>query len=163
MTSYFLESAQKQFRQYQNLGTKTINQLQDKDLSFEPTAGINSITIIVKHLNGNMLSRWTDFLTSDGEKEWRKRDEEFENDSLSKSELLLLWEEGWLCLFNALASLQESDLQEKVFIRNEVMTVTDAITRQLCHYAYHVGQIVYLAKIIKGDSWENQSIPKKKK
>lgn len=163
MTSSYLESAVKQFKHYHNLGTKTIIQLEDKDLSFEPVAGINSMIVIVKHMHGNMLSRWTDFLTTDGEKPWRTRDEEFEGELLTKIELLTLWEEGWACLYAALNSLNEIDFQKTVQIRGEALTVTDAINRQLCHYSYHVGQMVYLAKIIKGDSWENLSIPKAKK
>src|SRR4029078_3732524 len=122
----------------------------------------NSIAIIVKHLWGNMLSRWTDFLTADGEKPTRDRETEFENDIKDKKELLHKWNEGWACLFNAVNSLKEEDLTTIIYIRNEGHTVTEAINRQVAHYAYHVGQIFFIGKMIKGKDWESLSIPRGK-
>ncbi|MCC6635005.1 MAG: DUF1572 family protein [Chitinophagaceae bacterium] len=148
------------FEYYKSLGDKTFNQLQEKDLFWQYNNNSNSIAIIVKHLWGNMLSRWTDFLTTDGEKEWRKRDEEFENDLKNKEELLHKWKEGWDCLFKALNSLTEKDLNNTVYIRNQGHTVTDAINRQLAHYASHIGQIMYIGKMIKDADWQSLSIPK---
>ena len=107
-----------------------------------------------------MLSRWTNFLSEDGEKEWRQRDKEFEDDFTSKDELLLAWNRGWNCLFNAISPLTEKDLERVIFIRNQGHTVTEAINRQMMHYAYHVGQIVFIGKLIKGKNWESLSIPK---
>ena len=160
MKSSYLTSAIKQFRYYESLGNKTILQLSEEELQHEPSPGINSIAVMVKHLHGNMLSRWTDFLNSDGEKTWRKRDEEFQQAAANKADLLQQWNEGWSCLFSAIEALTESDLERIIYIRNEGHTVTDAINRQLCHYAYHVGQIVYLGKIIRGEEWQSLSIPK---
>ncbi|MFN4853613.1 MAG: DUF1572 family protein, partial [Bacteroidota bacterium] len=120
----------------------------------------NSIAIIVNHLWGNMLSRWTDFLTTDGEKESRNRDAEFENPSKSREALLSKWNEGWNCLFKVLNSLTTSDLEKIVYIRNQGHTVTEAIKRQLAHYAYHIGQIVFLGKMLAENGWTSLSIPK---
>jgi len=115
---------------------------------------------IVKHLWGNMLSRWKDFLTTDGEKESRDRDAEFDNDITTREELLNKWNEGWQCLFNALDSLTNDDLQKEIFIRNQRHSVMEAINRQLAHYPYHVGQIVFLGKMICNNKWTSLSIPK---
>lgn len=109
-----------------------------------------------------MLSRWTDFLTTDGEKEWRKRDEEFENGQLSKGELLSKWNEGWDSLFKALSTLKTDDLERIIYIRNQGHTVIEAINRQLAHYPYHIGQIVFIGKMLKGNQWKSLSIPKGK-
>ena len=136
------------------------DRINDDMLFFEPTQGINSIAIIVRHLQGNMKSRWTDFLTSDGEKPWRNRDEEFEEFVTDRTKLMLLWEEGWKCLFDALDNLSPEDLNKEITIRNQAQSVMDAIQRQIAHYAYHVGQIVYISKIHKGDDWQSLSIPK---
>lgn len=150
----------RQFAYYKQLGDRTFDQLTDGELLKEPVSGTNSIAIIVKHLWGNMLSRWTDFLSSDGEKSWRNRDAEFENDISGRDELISKWEEGWRCLFEAITPLKEEDLHSIVHIRNEEHTVEEALLRQLAHYAYHVGQIVQLGKWIKGDDWQSLSIPK---
>lgn len=165
----FLISAQKQFLYYKTLGEKAIHQLEPEQLFFVANEDTNSISVIVNHLYGNMLSRWTDFLTSDGEKEWRNRDSEFEDDSSTllnviekKEKLLEKWNEGWNCLFNALVSLTPDHLSHIIYIRNEGQTVVEAINRQLCHYAYHVGQMVFYAKLIKKTAWESLSIPKNK-
>lgn len=158
----YLESVKKQFLYYKALGEKAIDQLEPVQLFQAANEDSNSIATIVKHLHGNMLSRWTDFLTTDGEKSWRKRDEEFENDIADKDKLLTQWNEGWKCLFDALDSLQPDQLSHIIYIRNEGHTVMDAINRQLAHYPYHVGQIVYAAKILKKSAWQSLSIPRKK-
>lgn len=160
MNNNFLESAIKQFEYYKSLGEKTFNQLQGDKLFWQYNAESNSIAIIVKHLWGNMLSRWTDFLTTDGEKDWRNRDAEFESNTYTKEELLVKWSEGWQCLFNALNSLTEGDLTRIIYIRNQGQTVVEAINRQLCHYSYHVGQIVFIGKMICNEQWASLSIPK---
>ena len=159
MKSY-LSSSILQFKYYKTLGEKTITRIPDNKLSFKLNDNSNSINTIVKHLSGNMLSRWTNFLNSDGEKDFRERDNEFVDDINNKEELLNLWSKGWDCLFNTLESLSESDLEKIVYIRNESHTVIESINRQLCHYSYHIGQIVYLGKIILEENWESLSIPK---
>lgn len=137
-------------------------QLEDSQLTWQPNEESNSIAIIVKHMWGNMLSRWTDFLTTDGEKPWRQRDAEFDNDLNDREALLQKWEEGWKCLFDALGSITDDDLERIVYIRNEGHTVLEAINRQIAHYSCHVGQIVYLAKMLKNDAWKSLSIPRNK-
>ena len=159
MESY-LTSIVKQFEYYKSLGDKTFSQLSFDDLQNEIALDSNSISIIVKHLVGNMLSRWTNFLTEDGEKEWRQRDLEFEDSYTSKAELIDAWEKGWQCLFDAIIPLKANDLEQIIYIRNQGHTVTEAINRQLAHYSYHVGQIVFLGKVIKGKEWQSLSIPK---
>lgn len=161
MTSY-LNSVIKQFQYYKSLGDSTINQLNFDELQKEFAEDSNSISIIVKHLVGNMLSRWTNFLTEDGEKEWRQRDEEFADTFTSKTELLNAWEDGWMCLFTAIKPLLEIDLEQVIYIRNQGHSVTEAINRQMMHYAYHIGQIVFIGKLIKGENWTSLSIPKGK-
>lgn len=158
----YLESAKKQFLYYKTLGEKTIEQLEPEQLFVAVNENTNSIATIVKHLSGNMLSRWTDFLNSDGEKEWRNRDAEFENDLQSKEAVLVAWNKGWECLFNALNELQPEQLSQILYIRNEGHTVVEAINRQLAHYPYHVGQIIFYAKQLKNSNWESLSIPKNK-
>lgn len=150
----------KLFQNYQSLGERTFDQLEDEDLHLIPGDDSNSIPTIVKHLWGNMLSRWTNFLTEDGEKNWRNRDEEFNVTIKTREELMAKWNEGWNCLYDALKSLKEEDLQTTVYIRGEAHTAIEAIHRQLAHYSYHVGQIVYLGKMIKGEEWKSLSIPK---
>lgn len=161
MESY-LESTIKQFEYYKSLGDKTIEQLKFEELKKKFAQDSNSISIIVKHLVGNMQSRWTNFLAEDGEKEWRKRDEEFLNTFKSKDELVTAWTTGWECLFTAIKPLSQFDLDRIIYIRNQGHTVTEAINRQMMHYAYHVGQIVFLGKLIKGGTWKSLSIPKGK-
>lgn len=158
----YLESAKKQFLYYKTLGEKAIEQLEPEQLFVAVNENTNSIATIVKHLSGNMLSRWTDFLNSDGEKEWRNRDAEFENDLQSKEAVLVAWNKGWECLFNALNELQPEQLSQILYIRNEGHTVVEAINRQLAHYPYHVGQIIFYAKQLKNSNWESLSIPKNK-
>ncbi len=160
--SNYLESVLKEFKHYKNLGEKTIEQISDEKLFWQVNPNSNSIAILVNHLNGNMLSRWTDFMKTDGEKTWRKRDEEFEDLIKTKEALLLKWNEGWDCVFNALTSLTPDDLEKEVYIRNMGHTVTEAINRQLAHYAYHVGQIVFIGKMTQDEKWNSLSIPKGK-
>ncbi len=162
MKTDYLESVIKQFEYYKMLGDKTIAQLPDDKLTWQYNTESNSIATIIKHLSGNMLSRWTDFLTSDGEKESRNRDAEFENDIQSKSVILEIWEQGWKGLLNTLGNLTEEDLSKIIYIRNQGHTVVEAINRQLAHYPYHIGQIVYLGKMVMGDKWECLSIPRGK-
>jgi hypothetical protein len=162
LNEVYMTSAKKQFSYYKALGEKAIDQLEPEQLFHAANEDSNSIATIVKHLHGNMLSRWTDFLTADGEKPWRKRDEEFENEAVDKSLLISRWNEGWSCLFAALDSLQPEQLTTVIYIRNEGHTVIDAINRQLAHYSYHVGQIVFAAKIFKTSPWQSLSIPRNK-
>ncbi len=162
MNTTYLDSVKKQFEYYKMLGDKTIAQLPNDKLFWQYNDESNSIAIIVNHLSGNMLSRWTDFLTTDGEKEWRNRDQEFENRINTKDELLQIWDKGWNCFFNALSTLKEDDLSKIVYIRNQGHTVLEAINRQLAHYPYHVGQIVFIGKMICNQKWTSLSIPKGK-
>lgn len=160
MKQNYLESVRKQFEYYKMLGDKTIAALEEPDLFWQYNEASNSIAIIVKHLWGNMLSRWTDFLSSDGEKEWRNRDNEFEADIKNKAELMEKWEAGWTCLFDALDSVNEENFDTVIYIRNMGHTVVEAVNRQMAHYASHVGQIVFIGKMIKGNDWQSLSIPK---
>lgn len=156
----YLQSILFEFRRYKTLGDKTFEQLEEKDIHWKYGESDNSIAIIVKHLAGNMLSRWTNFLTEDGEKSWRDRESEFEHPTKSKKEMLLIWEKGWQCLFDALNSVDEENFDSVVKIRNVEHTIIEAVNRQLAHYANHVGQIVLLGKIIRGKHWVSLSIPK---
>ena len=158
----YLSSAYKEFQRYENLGRRTMEQLSDKDLFYQPSKEVNSIAVIVKHLHGNMMSRWTNFMTEDGEKEWRNRDGEFEDTLKSRDEVDRLWADGWNLVFEALENLSEPELVKKVIIRGEEHSVIAATNRQLCHYAYHVGQMVEIGKMLLGESWENLSIPRGK-
>jgi hypothetical protein len=160
MQNNYLESAIKQFEYYKLLGDKTIAQLPPEKLFWQYNEESNSIATIIKHLHGNMLSRWTDFLTSDGEKEWRKRDAEFENVIADEATVINLWNEGWVCLFNTLHSLTDTDLNKIIYIRNQGHTVAEAINRQLAHYPYHVGQIVFIGKMVLNENWQSLSIPR---
>ncbi|MBI3239465.1 MAG: DUF1572 family protein [Flavobacteriia bacterium] len=160
MKTGYLESVIKQVEYYKLLGEKSFDQLTDEQLFWQANEASNSIAIIVKHLNGNMLSRWTDFMTTDGEKEWRNRDAEFETETTSREALIRQWNEGWDCFLSALNSLQEDDLEKIIYIRNMGHTVMEAINRQLAHYPYHVGQIVFIAKLISDQNWVSLSIPK---
>ncbi len=162
MTPQYLDSSIRQFEYYKKLGDKTFAQLSDEQLFWQHNPESNSIGVIVRHLSGNMLSRWTNFLTTDGEKEWRNRDTEFENAVHTRQQLLDRWEDGWSCLFTTLKSLTTNDLQKEIYVRNVAHTVTEAINRQLAHYPYHVGQIVFIGKLLRGENWTSLSIPKGK-
>lgn len=148
------------FESYKKLGEKAMDQVNDEEIHYRPNEESNSIALIVKHLHGNMISRWTDFLHSDGEKPDRDRDGEFIDNIRDREHLLNLWEQGWNCLLHTLGSLREEDLENNVTIRGEQHNVTQAILRQIAHYSYHTGQIVYLAKSIRKESWGNLSIKK---
>jgi hypothetical protein len=158
----YLDSVITKMTSYKVLGDKTFEQLEEKDFHYSPNEESNSIAIIVQHVSGNMVSRWTNFLTEDGEKEWRQRDDEFEVHQLSKHQIIEMWNKGWTCMFDALQSLTDDDLMKTITIRNEAMPAIDAINRQLAHYPYHVGQIIYIGKILKNHDWKNLSVPKKK-
>lgn len=157
----FLESVIKRLASYKELGDKTFAQLSEDDFFYQPNEESNSIAIIIQHMAGNMLSRWTDFLTADGEKPWRSRDAEF-NIRLNYQQLLDIWEKGWNCCLQALEELTEDDLTKTIHIRGEALLAVDAINRQLAHYPYHVGQIIYIAKILKNENWQSLSIAKGK-
>lgn len=155
-----IESAIKLFKYYKSLGEKTFAQLDDIELFYQVHGNSNSIGIIVKHLWGNMLSRWTDFLVSDGEKPWRLREAEFDADIQSRKELMEKWEEGWTCLFDALDSINESNIEQRIYIRKQGHSITEAVQRQLAHYAYHIGQIVFIGRMLQKENWKSLSIPK---
>lgn len=156
----FLESAVKLFRYYKSLAEKAIAQLDDKQILEKPNEASNSIALIVHHISGNMLSRFTDFLTSDGEKPWRNREAEFEVAYASKKEMMEAWDAGWNCFLKAVEQLKPEDLSKIIYIRNEGQTVLEAIQRQLAHYPHHIGQILYQAKALKGNGFISLSIPK---
>ena len=160
MTDSTLKNTINVFEYYKSLGEKAMAQITDEALFHMPDEKSNSISVIVKHLHGNMLSRWTDFLTTDGEKEWRDRDSEFEETIETREEVMKQWNEGWACVFSALATLQPEDFDKTVYIRNMGQTVLEAIMRQMAHYAYHIGQIVYLARLFNEGDWKTLTIPK---
>lgn len=148
-----------EFRRYKRLGDQSFEQLRDEELSANGPGGGNSIAILVWHLSGNLKSRFTDFLTSDGEKPWRIRDEEFQSRAVTRRELVEKWEEGWSVLFQTLASLNDDDLFKTVVIRGETFKAHEALLRLLAHASYHAGQIVYLAKAFRAADWKCLSIP----
>jgi hypothetical protein len=158
-TSYVKDSIAL-FHQYKRLADRAIEQMTDEQLYTAIDPESNSIAIIMKHIAGNMRSRWTDFLSSDGEKPNRNRDTEFEAAPATRAELLAMWEEGWRLVFAALEPLSDSDLTRKVLIRTEPHSVMQAINRQIAHYAMHIGQIVFLAKHLAGANWKTLSIPR---
>ena len=156
----FLKDCIKRFLYYKELGDRTLEQISEEELHWMPSSESNSIALIIQHLHGNMKSRWTNFLTEDGEKPWRNRDQEFEQPIWTKDAALDIWNQGWNCLLDTLAGLQTEDLQKTIYIRTEPLLVYDAILRQLAHYPYHVGQIVYIGRMIRNEQWKNLSIPK---
>lgn len=158
---HYLEDALQTFRNYKQLAERAFAQTSDEDFFRAIDPESNSIAVIVKHIAGNMLSRWTDFLTSDGEKPNRNRDMEFVMlPGTTKAEMLAFWERGWQCVFAAIEPLQAEDLMKTVKIRGHDHTVLQAINRQISHYANHIGQIVYLAKHFKSGEWQTLSVPK---
>jgi hypothetical protein len=161
-TTSFVKDSIDLFRYYKRLGDRAMAQAPDDALFTALDPESNSIAIVVKHMAGNMRSRWTDFLTSDGEKPTRNRDTEFESPPQTRAELIELWEAGWNYMFDALAALSEEDLGRTVYIRTEPHSVMQAINRQMGHYAYHVGQIVYLAKHFAGPKWATLTVPRRK-
>lgn len=156
----YIESARFEFMRYKTLGDNTFAQLKEEDIHWTYQESDNSISIIVKHMAGNMLSRWTNFLSEDGEKTWRNRDAEFKDAYGSKSEMIEAWKKAWHCLFEALESINTDNFDSEIKIRNETHTIFEAVNRQLAHYANHVGQIVFIGKMIKGNEWVSLSIPK---
>ncbi len=160
MDESYLPSVLKQFEYNKSLGDKTFNQLGKKQLFWQFNDASNSVATLVKHISGNMLSRWTNFLTEDGEKPWRKRDEEFVNSYNTKEEMIADWEKGWQCLFENLLKITPENDGTIVYVRNEGHTIAEAINRQLCHYSYHIGQIVVIGKMAKNSDWETLSIAK---
>jgi uncharacterized damage-inducible protein DinB len=160
-TSYLVDSLDL-FRYYKNLAERAMAQVSEEQLPATLDGEMNSIAVVVKHMAGNMRSRWTDFLTTDGEKPDRNRDEEFHAPPVTREALLAIWEEGWECVFRALSPLCEEDLQRTVTIRGEAHSVMQAINRQMAHYAYHCGQIVLLAKHLRRDEWQSLSIPRRR-
>ena len=159
--SAYLTDAVGNFRSYKKLAEDALAQVSDEDIFRLIDSDSNSIAMLLKHMAGNMRSRWTDFLTSDGEKPDRHRDQEFEIDpSITRKEVMQWWENGWRCVFDAVTPLQPADLERKVSIAGREHTVLQAITRQLLHYAGHVNQIVLLAKHFRGPQWKSLSIPK---
>ena len=157
-----IESAFGILKQYKTLADKALEQVSDEEFFRPPEPESNSIAIIVKHINGNLLSRWTDFLTTDGEKEWRDRDGEFEMDTMEKSQLMQMWERSWQCLFSSLEALTPDDLGKIVTIRSEPHSVLEAIHRTMAHISSHVGQIVFIAKMFKSGQWQTLTIAKRK-
>ena len=158
----YLGSMKRQFLFYKDLAEKAIEQVSDEKLFWQFNDDSNSISIVVKHLSGNMISRWTDFFTTDGEKENRNRDSEFENNVKSREELIKVWNKGWDCFLNTLNKIKTDDLEKIIYIRNQGHTVMEALNRQLAHYSYHIGQIVFIAKMTKNNDWKSLSIPKNK-
>ncbi|WP_282068040.1 DUF1572 family protein [Olleya namhaensis] len=156
----YITSIIKQFDYYKTAGDKTLQQLSFEEMNWQSHDNSNSVSIIVKHMVGNMLSRWTNFLIEDGEKDWRQREQEFEATYTNKDQLIADWEKGWQCVYDAIKPLKNKDLERIVYIRNESHTVADAIFRQLGHYSYHIGQIAYIGVIIKNNDWQSLSIPK---
>jgi hypothetical protein len=157
----FLDEAVKTFRSQKALADKALAQIADEEFFVQLDAESNSIAVIIKHMAGNMLSRWTDFLTTDGEKPDRNRDMEFVlTPEINRESILARWEEGWNCAFKAVESLRTEDVEKIVFIRGEEHTVMKAVLRQIAHYAQHVGQIVFLAKHFRADEWQSLSIPR---
>lgn len=156
----YLNSIKNQFEYYKSVGEKTFAQLDEKDFFWQFNEESNSIAIVVNHLSGNMKSRWTDFLTFDGEKEWRNRDLEFESVIKTREQLFSKWNDGWKCLFDALNSINIENFDTEIFIRNQSHSVLEAINRQFAHYSYHIGQITYIGRMIKGSEWKSLTIPK---
>lgn len=149
-----------EYERYKALGEAAVRQVQDQELSMSGPNGSNSLAVICWHISGNLRSRFTGFLTSDGEKPWRNRDEEFEDRAVSRDEFLAKWEQGWSVLFAALDALSDENLHETILIRGQPHKVHEALHRSLAHASYHVGQMVYLAKALRGEGWTSLTIPR---
>lgn len=162
MVEEYLENIKKQFESYKGVADKTISQLTEKDLYWKYNEESNHIANIMIHLSENMLSRWTDFFETDGEKDWRDRESEFAVQDVSYSELIKRWESGWNCLYNALDAMDETNFRKPILIRNKKVKLIESITRQIAHYPYHIGQIAYIGKMILNEKWNSPSIPKGK-
>jgi len=161
-TTSYLKDSIDLLRYYKKLGEQAMQQVSDEALTVALDPESNSIAIIVQHLSGNMRSRWTDFLTSDGEKLGRNRDSEFESHAMTRAEILSAWEEGWKIAFAALNELTDADLSRTIRIRTDAHSVMQAIHRQVAHYAYHIGQVVFIAKHLSGEGWKSLTIPRGK-
>lgn len=159
---HLLETIRFEFERMKGLADKALLQVDDDEFIRIPFEDGNSCAIVVQHMAGNLLSRWTDFLTSDGEKDWRNRDAEFEQQPLQREALMQEWEKGWSTLFAALSTVTAGHLLQHVYIRKEPLTVLQALMRQVAHYSYHCGQIVTLARWQKGTNWQSLSIPRGK-
>jgi Protein of unknown function (DUF1572) len=159
----YLKTVTQRFTEAKITTEKAIEQLTERELFWSPNEESNSIAIIIKHMSGNMVSRWTDFFTSDGEKPYRNRDDEFVEDSKTKEQVMELWELGWNTFFTALKDIEEEHLLKTITIRNEPHSVIEAIERQMYHYSYHVGQIIYIAKNLKSSDWKTLTTPRKSK
>jgi hypothetical protein len=159
-TISYIEDTRAIFRHYKKLADSAIAQVCDADLTRTLDLEMNSIAIVIKHMSGNMISRWTDFLTTDGEKPTRNRDSEFEAPAATRAELLAQWERGWSCLFHALDPLSDADLARTITIRGEAHSVMQAINRQVAHLSYHCGQIVLLAKHFQSSNWTPLTVPR---
>ena len=163
LETHYLDEARRQFRGYKRLAEGAIAQLKDEELFIALDPEANSIAVMMKHISGNMRSRFTDFLTTDGEKANRHRDQEFEmNPAATRADVMSRWEEGWTCIFSAIETLKPDDVMRTVTIRGEPHTVLQALNRQVAHYAYHIGQIVFLAKHFRSSDWKSLSIPRGK-
>jgi hypothetical protein len=160
-TTSYLEDALSLFAHYKKLAERAMDQVADANLFIPIDCETNSIAVVVKHMAGNMRSRWTDFLSTDGEKPNRDRDSEFENPPSTRAALLALWESGWDCLFSAIRPLSDADLTRTVTIRGEPHSVMQAINRQLAHYPHHVGQIILLSKHFACDHWQSLTVPRR--
>jgi hypothetical protein len=158
--STFIDGAYKQFMYYKTIAEKAMSQVEDDVLFLTTSDEANSIAIIVKHLSGNMRSRWTEFRSQDGEKRWRNRESEFENDIHTRVELMSTWDMGWNCFFEALKGIHEDELQDIIYVRNQGQTIMDAVLRQLAHYPYHIGQIIHICKAHSTHGWQSLSIPR---
>jgi hypothetical protein len=158
----YIESIQSLFKTYKKLSDDAIAQVKDEELYWKPDPESNSIAIIMQHIGGNLISRWKDYLLTDGEKPYRDRDSEFKEHGFDRSTLLKSWQEGWFAIFSALEGLEEGTLSRTILIRSEPHTVLEALNRSLAHTAYHTGQIVYIAKAIRSSAWKTLSIPKGK-
>lgn len=160
MSSSYLKSIRFEYMRYKTMAERAVAQLEDGELHWKASENANSVAVLMQHIAGNTLSRFTDFLTSDGEKNWRDRDSEFEEQFTDRGELMAYWERGWQCLFDALNALAEADLERTVYVRAEGHTVAEALNRSMGHHAYHVGQIVHIGIQLKGDAWQTLSIPR---
>lgn len=157
-----IKEIRKRFDDYRTLADKTILILSQDELNLKASEESNSIAMLMRHITGNLLSRFTNFFTEDGEKPWRNRDSEFEGGVYNRHQLISEWDKAWNVLFDVLDSIDDENIKKQVVIRNEKHTVSDALYRQLAHYAYHVGQIVFIGKMIKDKDWQSLSIPKNK-
>jgi hypothetical protein len=159
MSRVVIKSIEDEYQRYRFLAEKALAQVPDQNLNLPGLGGGTSLVTLIKHLSGNFKSRWSDFLTTDGEKEWRDRDQEFVEENLSRIELLKLWNDGWAVLEQSISELNDGHLEQKVRIRNVELSVIEALHRSLAHASYHIGQMIYLARCVKESEWESLTIP----